>query len=43
MAELQPVDVVVTITPLTKEERQECIRELIRGTDYRLSAKTKRR
>ena len=39
VAELQPLDVVKTITPPTKEERQqECISELIRGTDYRLSA-----
>ena len=37
--ELQPVYVLEAITPPTKEERQqECISELIRGTDYRLSA-----
>ena len=39
VADLQPVDVVKTVTPLTKEEQQqECVSELIRGTDYRLSA-----
>ena len=39
MAKLQPVDVVETVIPPTKEERQQgCINELIRGTDYRLSA-----
>ena len=37
VVEFQPVDVVETVTPPTKEERQqECISELIRGTDYRL-------
>ena len=42
MAELQSVDVVETVTPQTKEERQhECISELIRVTDYRLSAEDK--
>ena len=42
VAKLQPVDVVETVTPRTKEERQlECIIELIRGTDYRLSAADK--
>ena len=42
VAELQPVDVVETVTPPTKEERQqECISELIRGMDYRLSAEDK--
>ena len=39
VAELQPVDVVETVTLPTKEERQQQrISELIRGTDYRLSA-----
>ena len=39
MVELQLVDVVEMATLLTKEERQqECINELIRGMDYRLSA-----
>ena len=39
VAALQPVDVFDTVTPPTKEERQrECISELIRGTNYRLSA-----
>ena len=33
------MDVVETVTPPTKDKRQqECISELIRGTDYRLSA-----
>ena len=42
VAELQPVDVVETVTPPAKEERQqECISELIRGTDYRLSVADK--
>ena len=42
VAELQSMDVVETATPPTKEERQqECINELIRGTDYRLSAADK--
>ena len=42
VAELQPVDVVETVTPPTKEERKrECISELIHGTDYRLSAADK--
>ena len=42
MAELEPLDVVETVTPPTKEERQqEFISELIRGTDYRLSAADK--
>ena len=42
VAKLQPVDVVETVTPPTKEERQqECISKLIRGTDYRLSAADK--
>ena len=35
--ELQPVDVVKTATPPTKEDRRKhCISELIHGTDYRL-------
>ena len=35
VAELQPVDVVDTVTPPTKEERQQqCISELMRRTDY---------
>ena len=39
VAELPSVDFVKTVTSPTKEERQqECISELIRGTDYRLSA-----
>ena len=42
VAELQPEDVVETVTPPTKEERQQkCINELIRRTDYRLSAADK--
>ena len=42
MAELQPVDVVETVTPPTIEERQqECISELIRETDYRILAADK--
>ena len=44
VAELQHVDVVETVTPPTKEERQqEYISELIRGTDYRLSAAHKKK
>ena len=39
VAELQPLDVLETVTSPTNEGRQqECISELIRGTDYRLSA-----
>ena len=42
VAKLQPVDVVETNTPPTKEKRQrECISELIHGTDYSLSAADK--
>ena len=42
VAELQPMDVVEKVSPPRKEERQqECISELIRGTDYRLSGADK--
>ena len=42
VGEPQPVNVVETFTPPTIEERQqECIGELICGTDYRLSAADK--
>ena len=42
VAELQPLDDVETVTSPTKTERQqECISELIRGTDYRLLAADK--
>ena len=44
VAELQPVDVVETVTPQTKGERQqERISKLSRGTDYRLSAADKKK
>ena len=42
VAELQPVNIVETVTMSTKEERQyKCIRELICVADYRLSAADK--
>ena len=44
VAEHQPVNVVETVTPPTKEkQQQECISELILETDYRLSAADKQK